>query len=78
MNTLPDSLPYDIKAAFFEYQRKEWEKVLESSKNSANGENQSEYLQHWEKVSNYALAKIREINQQIEKLKDNAVCIANR
>jgi hypothetical protein len=68
MNRLPDSVPIETKVSFFEYQRKEWEKVLESSKNSLV-ENQPDSLQHWVSVNRYALAKIAEIDKQIEELK---------
>lgn len=68
MNSLPDSVPVEIKVSFFEYQRREWEKVLEASKNSLV-ENQPEQLQHWVSVNRYALAKIAEIDRQLEELK---------
>lgn len=68
MKRLPDSIPYETKVSFFEYQRKEWEKVLESSKNSVV-ENQPDSLQHWLSVNNYALEKIAEIDKQLEELK---------
>ncbi len=69
MNSLPDSLPYSVKVSFFEYQRKEWEKVLESSKNTLAEIDKTEYLQHWESVNRYALAQIQEIDRKIEELK---------
>ncbi len=69
MTKLPDSVPYNIKVSFFEYQRKEWEKVLESSKNSSIGEEQSDSAQHWVSVNRYALEKIEEIDKKIEELK---------
>lgn len=67
MNSLPDSVPYNVKVSFFEHQRKEWEKVLETSKTTAE-ENQSSQ-QHWASVNTYALAKIQEIDRTLEELK---------
>jgi len=68
MNSLPDSVPYNIKVSFFEYQRREWEKVLESSKNKSNPEEHQD-VEHWVNVNNYALEKINEIDRQLEALK---------
>lgn len=68
MNRLPDSVPIETKVSFFEYQRREWEKVIEASKNSLV-ENQPDSLQHWVSVNRYALAKIAEIDRQLEELK---------
>ncbi len=68
MNSLPDSVPYNIKVSFFENQRKEWEKVLETSKSSLVEENLSD-MQHWVSVNRYALEKIQEIDRQLEELK---------
>lgn len=69
MNSLPDSLPISVKVSFFEHQRKEWEKVIESSKNTLTDAERAECLQHWESVNSYALAKIQEIDRKIEELK---------
>ncbi|MGD6808681.1 MAG: hypothetical protein ACQCN3_03195 [Candidatus Bathyarchaeia archaeon] len=69
MTNLPDSVPYNIKVSFFEYQRKEWEKVLESSKNNSIEEIQADSSQHWVNVNRYALEKIQQIDKQIEELK---------
>jgi hypothetical protein len=55
--------------SFFEYQRKEWEKVIESSKNTLAGADEAACLQHWENVNSYALAKIQEIDKKLEELK---------
>ncbi len=68
MNSLPNSLPPNIQVSFFQYQRKEWEKVLESFKNNQVETNQSDHGQHWESVNKYALAKIQEIDKQLERL----------
>ncbi len=70
MNSLPDSVPYNIKVSFLEYQRKEWEKVLESSKSNSVGENQADCVQHWLNVNRYALKKLEEIDGQLEELKN--------
>lgn len=72
MNSLPDSVPINVKISFFEHQRREWEKVLEASKRDHSEEVPAEYLQHWASISIYALAKIREIDRQIEALKMSA------
>jgi hypothetical protein len=69
MNSIPDSLPYSVKVSFFEYQRREWEKVVESSKSTLSGADSPDWLQHWESVNSYALAKIQEIDRKIEELK---------
>ena len=69
MNSLPESLPYSVKVSFFEHQRKEWEKVVESSKNTLASADRPDCLQHWENVNSYALAKIQEIDRKIEELK---------
>jgi hypothetical protein len=69
MNNLPDSLPYQIKVSFFEHKRKEWEKVIQSSQTFPAGANQPDYLQHWEVINRYALAKIQEIDAQLAELK---------
>ena len=69
MNSLPDSLPYQIKVSFFEHKRKEWEKVLQSSQTIPVGAIQPESLQHWEVINRYALAKIQEIDGQLAELK---------
>jgi hypothetical protein len=71
VNSLPDSLPYSVKVSFFEYQRKEWEKVIESSKNILAGADKPDCLQHWENVNSYALEKIQEIDKKLEELKNN-------
>jgi hypothetical protein len=68
VNSLPDSLPANVKVSFFEHQRKEWEKVLESSKNTLPVVD-TDCLQHWESVNSYALAKIQEIDRTIAELK---------
>jgi hypothetical protein len=72
MNSLPKTVPNHVKVSFFEHQRKEWEKILESSKSNTIEEKRADYVQHWESVSSYALARIQEIDQQIEQLKFNA------
>jgi hypothetical protein len=69
MISIPDSLPASVKVSFFEYQRREWEKVVESSKSTLAGADKSDCLQHWENVNSYALAKIQEIDRKIEELK---------
>ena len=69
MTSLPDSVPYNIKVSFLEYQRKEWEKVLESYKSHSALENQPGSVQHWDNVNTYALEKIKEIDSQLEDLK---------
>lgn len=69
MNSLPDSVPINVKVSFFEHQRREWEKVLEASKTGHSKETPAEYIQHWASVSTYALAKIQEIDRQLEALK---------
>lgn len=69
MNSLPDSLPYSVKVSFFEYQRKEWEKVIESSKKTLFDTAGSDCLEHWECVNSYALAKIQEIDKKLEELR---------
>jgi hypothetical protein len=69
MTNLPDSLPTQIKVSFFEHKRKEWEKVLISSQSIPTGANQSDSLQHWATINNYALAKIQEIDTQLAELK---------
>ena len=69
MKNLPDSVPYQIKVCFFEYKRKEWEKVLQSSQTIPAGTNQPDSLQHWEVINRYALAKIQEIDGQLAELK---------
>lgn len=69
MKSLPDSMPYSVKVSFFMHQRREWEKVLESSKSINLGDDRSECLQHWESVNSYAVAKIQEIDRKIEALK---------
>ena len=70
MNNLPDSLPYKIKVSFFEYKRKEWEKVLQSSSLTLpTGAIQPDSVQHWEVINRYALAKIQEIDGQLAELK---------
>jgi hypothetical protein len=69
VNSIPDSLPYSVKVSFFEHQRKEWEKVIESSKNIMVDTERVDYLQHWESVNSYALAKIQEIDKKLEELK---------
>lgn len=69
MTSLPDSVPYNIKVSFLEYQRKEWEKVLESYKSYSVLESQPESVQHWANVNTYALEKIKEIDNKIEELK---------
>jgi hypothetical protein len=69
MTNLPDSVPTQIKVSFFEHKRKEWVKVLESSQSIPSGANQSDSLQHWTTINNYALAKIQEIDAQLAKLK---------
>ncbi len=71
MNTFLDSVPDKIKISFFEYQRKEWEKVLETSAEGQNSENQPESQLHWENISNYAQARIEEIDRQLQQLKLN-------
>ncbi|XHH09541.1 MAG: hypothetical protein ACFCUE_02625 [Candidatus Bathyarchaeia archaeon] len=71
MNRLPDSVPVATKVSFFEYQRREWEKVLEVSKNSSVEDNQSDSLQHWLSVNRYALEKLAEIDKQLEELKNS-------
>ncbi|MGE5554758.1 MAG: hypothetical protein ACM3UY_00640 [Methanocella sp.] len=67
MSSLPDSLPINIKVSFFEYQRKEWEKVLEACNHSEA--NPAICMQHWASINTYALAKIQEIDKQLEALK---------
>jgi hypothetical protein len=69
VNSLPESLPYSVKVSFFEYQRKEWEKVIESSKTTLVGADEAACLKHWENVNSYALAKIQEIDRKINELK---------
>jgi hypothetical protein len=69
VNSLPESLPTNVKVSFFEHQRKEWEKVLESSKNTLAVADTADCLQHWESVNSYALAKIQEIDRTLEELK---------
>jgi hypothetical protein len=69
MTSLPDSVPYNIKVSFLEYQRKEWEKVLESYKSNSALEDQPDSVQHWANVNTYALKKIKEIDSQLEELK---------
>ncbi len=69
MNSLPDSVPYNIKVSFLQYQRREWEKVIESSKTAPPQETQSDFEQHWGSVNRYALEKLKEIDLQIEELK---------
>jgi hypothetical protein len=69
MNNITDSLPYSVKVSFFEHQRREWEKVVESSKTSLSTADNPDWLQHWENVNNYALSKIQEIDRKIEELK---------
>jgi hypothetical protein len=69
MNRLPDSVPYNIKVSFLQYQRREWEKVIESSKNGPAEETRAEVEQHWINVNTYALAKLAEIDRQLEELK---------
>ncbi len=71
MNSLPETVPNHVKVSFFEYQRKEWEKILASSKDNTAEEKQVDFAQHWESVSSYALARIKEIDQQLEQLKLN-------
>jgi hypothetical protein len=75
MSNLP-SLPYSVRASFLEHQRKEWEKVLESSRSNLIGEGKPDFQQHWEDVNCYALEKIQEIDRQIEQLKLKNYCIA--
>ncbi|MGD6851004.1 MAG: hypothetical protein ACQCN6_02975 [Candidatus Bathyarchaeia archaeon] len=72
MNSFPNSVPDKIKISFFEYQRREWEKVLETSVSSKNSENHPETQMHWENISNYAQERIEEIDKQLEQLKINA------
>jgi hypothetical protein len=69
MNSLPDSLPNPIKVSFFEYKRREWEKVLESAQNIQIGANQPDSLQHLASINKYALARIQEIDGQLAELK---------
>jgi hypothetical protein len=71
MNSLSDSIPIKIRVSFFEHQRKEWEKVLQTSKGNLVGESQPECLLHWETVSSYALQKIKEIDEQLQQLRLN-------
>ncbi len=65
------SIPDKIKISFFEYQRREWEKVLESSTNGRINDNQPESQRHWESISNYALEQIKEIDRQLDKIRQN-------
>jgi hypothetical protein len=69
MNSLPDSVPYNIKVSFLQYQRREWEKVIESSKTPPAQEAQPDIEQHWGSVNRYALEKLEEIDKQLEELK---------
>jgi hypothetical protein len=69
MNNLPDSVPNQIKVSFFEYKRREWEKVLESAQNIQVGANQPYSLQHLASINRYALARIQEIDGQLAELK---------
>jgi hypothetical protein len=69
MNSLPDSVPYNIKVSFLQYQRREWEKVLESSKTAPAQETQPDIEQHWGSVNRYALEKLEEIDKQLQELK---------
>ncbi len=69
MSGFSKSIPDRVKASFFEYQRKEWEKVLESSVNSRIEENALELQLHWNDVCDYARERIKEIDKQLLQLK---------
>jgi hypothetical protein len=75
MNGFSDSLPDKIKISFFEYQRREWEKVLETSASGLISEKQPECQLHWKNVSSYAAERIKEIDRQLQQLKLNVASI---
>ncbi len=71
MTSCADCIPDKIKVSFFEYQRREWEKVVETSEKSRIAEKQPECLLHWESVSKYAQQQITEIDKELQQLKLN-------
>lgn len=65
---LPECIPNKIKVSFFENQKKEWQKIVETSEGSLNEENQLEYV-HWKKINDDAKERIREIDERLSLLK---------
>jgi hypothetical protein len=72
-----DSIPDNVKISFFEYKRKEWEKVLEASANSRISETQPESQLHWENINRYAKERIDEIDRQMQQIKLKAAMIGS-
>ncbi len=78
MDSYSSSIPDTIKLSFYEYQRKEWEKVLQTSANSRREEDELESKKHWENVGKYAQERIEEIDKQLQQLRLNIMTVTPR
>ena len=67
-NNLPECIPNKVKLLFFESQKNEWLKVLQTSEGGLN-ENKPEAVLHWSQINIDAKERIRDIEEKINFLK---------